>query len=326
MMQAVRFHTTGGPEVLQLDEVALPEPKSNEARLKVAVTGVNFIDTYQRSGQYKVALPFTPGGEAAGTIDAVGDAAAAASLGLRVGQRVVTASGGGYAEYMTAPLDKLIPLPDAIDEGTAVALMVQGLTAHYLAVSTYPLSDKETVLIHAAAGGAGGLLVQLAKRAGATVIATAGTREKADDVLGLGADHVIVYTEEDFVQAVREYTGGKGVDVVYDSVGKTTFAGGLDCLRPRGLMVLWGQASGAVPLFDLQTLNAKGSLYITRPSMGAYIRTREELLWRANDLFAWVQSGELKVRIDRTFTLAEAAEAHRYVEDRRTRGKVLLVP
>jgi NADPH2:quinone reductase len=325
-MRAIRFHETGGPDVLQLDEVPLPDPKSNEARLKVAVTGVNFIDTYQRSGQYKVALPFTPGGEAAGTIDVVNDTAAAEALGLQVGQRVVTASGGGYAEYMTAPLDKLIPLPDAIDDATAAALMVQGLTAHYLAVSTYPLSDKETVLIHAAAGGAGGLLVQLAKRAGATVIATAGTREKADDVLRLGADHAIVYTEEDFVPAVKEYTSGKGVDVVYDSVGKTTFAGGLDCLRPRGLMVLWGQASGAVPLFDLQTLNAKGSLYITRPSMGAYVRTREELLWRANELFDWVQSGELTVRIDRTFPLAEAADAHRYVEGRNTRGKVLLVP
>lgn len=325
-MKAIRFHETGGPDVLQLDEIALPEPQGNEARLKVAVTGVNFIDTYQRSGQYKVTLPFTPGGEAAGVIDSVGNVTAAAALGLHVGQRVVTASGGGYAEYMTAPLDKLIPLPDAIDDATAAALMVQGLTAHYLAVSTFPLSDKETVLIHAAAGGAGGLLVQIAKRAGATVIATAGTREKADDVLRLGADHVIVYTQEDFVSAVKEFTAGKGVDVVYDSVGKTTFAGGLDCLRPRGLMVLWGQASGAVPLFDLQTLNAKGSLYITRPSMGAYIRTREELLWRANDLFDWVQSGELTVRIDRTFALADAAEAHRYVEGRNTRGKVLLVP
>lgn len=325
-MQAVRFHETGGPDVLQLDEVAIPEPTGSEARVKVAATGVNFIDTYQRSGQYKVALPFTPGSEAAGVIDAVGDVSAAAALGLQVGQRVVAASGGGYAQYLVAPLGTLIPLPDGIDDQTAVALMVQGLTAHYLAVSTFPLSEKETVLIHAAAGGAGGLLVQIAKRAGAKVIATVGTQEKADDVRGLGADHVIIYTEEDFVPAVREYTGGAGVDVVYDSVGKTTFDGGLDCLRPCGLMVLWGQASGAVPPLDLQVLNAKGSLYVTRPSLGSYVRTREELLWRANDLFEWVQSGDLKVRIDKTFPLAQAADAHRYVEGRHTRGKVVLLP
>lgn len=325
-MRAIRFHQTGGPDVLQMDDIPVPTPKANEALLRVAVTGVNFIDTYQRSGAYRIPLPHTPGGEAAGTIEAVGDEAAAAALGLAVGQRVVVAAGGGYAEYTTAPLDKLIPLPDAVDDATAAALMVQGLTAHYLATSTYPLSEKETVLIHAAAGGAGGLLVQIAKLRGATVIATAGSAEKIADVRALGADHVINYSEEDFVARVREITSGVGVDVVYDSVGKTTFDGGLNSLRPRGLMVLWGQASGAVPPLDLQTLNAKGSLYVTRPSLGAYTRTRDELLARANDLFGWMQSGKLKVRIDKQFPLAEAAEAHRYIEARRTRGKVLLVP
>lgn len=325
-MRAVRFHETGPADVLQVDEIPVPTPSPTEALLHLKVSGVNFIDTYHRSGQYKVALPFVPGGEGAGTIESAGDPQALHRMSLREGARVVAATSSTYAEYALAPLEKLIPIPDGVSDEVAAALMVQGLTAHYLAISTYKVSKDDTALIHAAAGGAGGLLVQIAKMSGARIIATAGTRAKAEEVKRLGADEAIVYTEEDFVARTKELTEGKGVDVVYDSVGKTTFAGGLDVLKPRGLMVLWGQASGAVAPFDLQTLNAKGSLFVTRPSLGAYTRTRDELLWRADDLFRWVQEGKLEVRIDRTFTLDEAADAHRYIEARKTQGKVLLLP
>ena len=322
-MKAVRIHQPGGPEALIYEDVALPEPGPGEVRVRVAAAGLNFIDIYQRSGQYKLALPAIIGTEAAGTVDAVGAGVEEVKPSQRVAYGMVN---GTYAEYAVAPAWKVVPVPDGVSLEQAAALMVQGMTAHYLALSTYPLKAGETALIHAGAGGTGRLLVQVAKRAGARVIATVGNEEKAALARSAGADETILYTREDFEARVKELTGGKGVDVVYDSVGKTTFDKSLNCLRPRGCMVLWGQASGAVAPLDPQTLNAKGSLYLTRPSLGAYMRTREELLWRANDLFAWSGAGELDVRIDQTFPLAEAAAAHAYMEGRQTKGKVLLIP
>lgn len=322
-MKAIRIHETGGREALRLEEVAIPEPGPGEARIKVEYAGLNFIDIYQRTGQYKLLLPFTPGLEAGGVVDAVGEGVKEVKVGDRVAYCMVN---GAYAEYAVVPAAKLVPAPPSLGIDVVTALMVQGLTAHYLAISTFPLSEKHTALIHAAAGGAGRLLVQVAKRAGARVIATVGTEEKAALARSAGADEVILYTQRDFVSETKRLTAGAGVDVVYDSVGKSTFYGGLDCLKPRGMMVLWGQASGPVGAFDPQILNQKGSLYLTRPSLGAYVATREELLWRANDLFTWVQAGELDVRIDRIFSLAEAAEAHAYIENRQTKGKVLLKP
>ncbi|GIV67852.1 MAG: alcohol dehydrogenase [Caldilinea sp.] len=322
-MKAIRIHETGGREVLRLEEVAIPEPGPGEARIKVEYAGLNFIDIYQRTGQYKLPLPFTPGLEAGGVVDAVGEGVHEVKVGDRVAYCMVN---GAYAEYAVVPAAKLVPAPPALGLDVVTALMVQGLTAHYLAISTFPLTKGHTALIHAAAGGAGRLLVQVAKRAGARVIATVGTEEKAALARSAGADEAIIYTQSDFVSETKRLTHGVGVDVVYDSVGQSTFYGGLDCLKPRGMMVLWGQASGPVGPFDPQILNQKGSLYLTRPSLGAYVATREELLWRANDLFTWVQAGELDVRIDRIFPLAEAAEAHAYIENRRTMGKVLLKP
>jgi NADPH2:quinone reductase len=322
-MKAIRVHQTGGRDVLQIEELAVPEPGAGEVRVKVAVAGLNFIDIYQRTGQYKMPLPFTPGQEAAGVVDAVGVGVEGVAVGDRVAYCMTP---GAYAEYGLAPAAKLVPVPDGVSLEHAAALMVQGMTAHYLALSTYPLKAGDAALIHAAAGGAGRLLVQIAKRCGARVLATVGSREKALSARSAGADETILYNEVDFEAAVKEMTGGKGVDVVYDSVGKTTFDKGLNCLRPRGCMVLWGQASGAVAPLDPQILNAKGSLFLTRPSLGAYILTRDELLWRSGDLFAWAQSGELVVRIDQVFPLEQAAAAHAYIENRRTMGKVLLRP
>lgn len=322
-MKAIQIHETGGREVLKLAEVAVPTPGPDEVRVKVEYAGLNFIDIYQRLGQYKLALPFTPGLEAGGVVDAVGAGVTDVKVGDRVAYCMIN---GAYAEYAIAPAAKLVPAPASLGLDVVTALMVQGMTAHYLAMSTFPLNASHTALIHAAAGGTGRLLVQVAKRTGARVIATAGTEEKAALARSAGADEVIIYTQTDFVSEVKRLTNGAGVDVVYDSVGQSTFAGGLDCLKPRGMMVLWGQASGPVGAFDPQILNQKGSLYLTRPSLGAYIATRNELLQRANDLFAWVQAGELDVRIDRIFPLAEAAAAHAYIEGRQTQGKVLLKP
>lgn len=322
-MKAIQIHETGGREVLKLAEVAVPTPGPDEVRVKVEYAGLNFIDIYQRLGQYKLALPFTPGLEAGGVVDAVGAGVTDVKVGDRVAYCMIN---GAYAEYAIAPAAKLVPAPASLGLDVVTALMVQGMTAHYLAMSTFPLNASHTALIHAAAGGTGRLLVQVAKRTGARVIATAGTEEKAALARSAGADEVIIYTQTDFVSEVKRLTNGVGVDVVYDSVGQSTFAGGLDCLKPRGMMVLWGQASGPVGAFDPQILNQKGSLYLTRPSLGAYIATRNELLQRANDLFAWVQAGELDVRIDRIFPLAEAAAAHAYIEGRQTQGKVLLKP
>jgi NADPH2:quinone reductase len=322
-MKAIRIHTLGDPSVLQVEDIDIPQPGAGEARIRIEVAGLNFIDVYQRMGLYKLPLPITPGQEAGGVVDALG----AGVEGLSVGQRVAYGMvGGAYAQYSVVPVAKLVPVPDRVNMQVAVALMAQGMTAHYLARSTYVLKAGDMALVHAAAGGTGRLLVQVAKRSGAHVIATAGTQAKAELARSAGADDVIVYTEIDFEAEVKRLTGGRGVDVVYDSVGKTTFAKGLNCLRPRGLMVLWGQASGPVDPFDPQILNQKGSLYLTRPSLGAYIATRADLLERANDLFGWYTAGDLDVRIDGVYPLGQAADAHRYLEDRRTTGKVLLAP
>ena len=322
-MKAIRIHGFGGPEALSYDDVPIPEPGPGQARVEIAAAGVNFIDTYHRKGLYPGQLPFTLGQEAAGVVDAVGEGVTE----VRVGDRVVYASvQGAYAEYAVAPVERLVPIPAGVSFEQAAAAMLQGLTAHYLAYSTYPIRPGDTAVVHAAAGGVGRLLTQIAKRCGARVIATASTEEKAALARSGGADEVIRYTEEDFAAATRRLTGGKGVDVVYDSVGKTTFDQSLSCLRPRGYMVLYGQSSGPVPPLDPQILNAKGSLFLTRPTLGHYIATREELLWRTRDLFGWSAAGELDVRIDVTFPLDQAAEAHRYLEDRQTKGKVLLIP
>ena len=322
-MQAVRIYEYGGFEKLVYETVELPEPKAGEVRVKVAATGVNFIETYQRRGWYSVVLPFTPGGEFAGVVDKLGEGVS--DFGM--GERVATAAGtGGYAQYAIAPASKLVHLPDEMTFEQGAALLLQGMTAHYLALSTFQLKDGDTALVHAAAGGVGQLLVQIARLRGARVIATVSTQEKATLARSAGADDVILYTQVDFEAETRRLTGGKGVDVVYDSVGKDTFLKGLNCLRPRGTMVLYGQSSGAVEPFDPQSLAQKGSLFVTRPVLGHHTLTREELLWRSSELLDWVKGGQLKVNIDRTFPLQEATDAHRYLEARSTRGKVLLIP
>ena len=322
-MKAIEIREFGGPEVLHVQDVPTPEPGEGQVRVKLEASGVNFIDIYQRSGQYKLQLPTIPGAEGAGTVDAVGPGV----TDLRVGQHVAWAQApGSYAEYVVAPAAKLVPVPEGVDLKVAAAVMLQGMTAHYLAYSTYPLKQGETALIHAAAGGAGALLVQIAKRRGARVIATVGTEQKAQVARESGADEVIIYTRQDFEAETKRLTGGAGVHVVYDSVGKTTFDASLNCLRPRGYMVLFGQSSGAVPPVDPQVLNAKGSLFLTRPTLANYIADRQELLWRAGDLLKWIQAGELTVRIDRTYPLTEAGAAQTALASRETQGKVLLVP
>ena len=321
-MQAIRIHEFGGPEVLCADELPLPEPGPGEARVKLAASGVNFIDIYHRKGLYPGKLPFTLGQEGAGTVDAVGTDVA----DVKVGDQVAYASvQGAYAEYAIVPAARLVPVPMGVPLDQAAAVMLQGMTAHYLAFSTFEIKPGDTALVHAAAGGVGQLLVQIAKKRGARVIGTA-SAAKLELARAAGADEVIGYNEEDFEAAVKQLTDGQGVDVVYDSVGKTTFDQSLNCLRPRGYMVLYGQSSGPVPPMDPQVLNARGSLFLTRPTLGHYIATREELLSRANDLFGWIADGELKVAIDATFALTAAADAHRYLEGRNTKGKVLLLP
>lgn len=320
-MTAVRVHEPGGPEALRVERVPIPEPAAGEALVRIEATGINFIEVYQRSGQYKVPLPATLGGEGAGEVVAVG----AGVDEVRAGDRVAWAGGfGAYAEYAAVPTAKLVPLPAEVGTRLGAAVMLQGMTAHYLALSTYPLREGDRCLVHAAAGGVGLLLVQMAKRRGAYVIGTAGSDEKAALAREAGADEVIVYTRRDFAEEVRRLTDGKGVQVIYDSVGRTTFLPGLDVLAPRGMMVLFGQSSGSVAPVDPQLLNQKGSLFLTRPTLGHYTATREELLWRAGELFAWIASGELTVRVGAEFALAEVAEAHRALESRRTMGKVLL--
>ena len=322
-MKAVRVHHYGGLEALKYEEVPVPEPGEGEARVKIEAVGVNFIDIYHRIGRYQGSLPLTLGQEAAGIVDAVGPNV----TDVKPGDHVVYASvQGSYAEYTIAPSWRLVPVPTGVDAQHAVAVMIQGMTAHYLTFSTYPLKEGETALVHAAGGGTGQLLVQIAKRRGARVIGTVSTEEKAALAHEAGADEVIMYTQIDFEAEVKRLTNNVGVDVVYDSVGKDTFDKSLNCLRRRGFMVLYGQSSGSVQPVDPQTLNAKGSLYLTRPFLAHYTADRVELLGRVNDLFSWVAAGELKVRIDKTFPLAEAAEAHRYLEGRQSKGKILLLP
>lgn len=322
-MLAVRVHEFGDREKLVLEEVPMPEIQADQVRVKVEAAGINFIEIYHRKGWYPLKLPFTPGAEFAGTVDAVG----AQVKDFKPGDRVVTASGlGSYSEYAAAPASKLVALPSGVSTHQAAAVLFQGITAHYLVRDTWPIKPGDVILVHAAAGGVGQLLVQLAKKFGARVIATVSDEGKAPAASAAGADHVIVTSREDFEEVVRQQTGGNLVDVVYDGVGRDTFLKGLNCLRPRGLMVLYGQASGNVEPVDPLLLSQKGSLYLTRPTIGTHMRTREELLERAKDLFAWVASGELKVNIDREFPLAEAAAAHEYMEARLSKGKVLLVP
>ncbi len=322
-MKAIRVHQFGGPEALTYEDVLTPEPGAGEARVRLQAIGINFIDTYQRTGAYKIQLPLTLGQEGAGIVDAVGPDVTLLKPGDRVAYSSVM---GADADYAIVPAARLVPIPDGITTEQAAAVMLQGMTAHYLTLSTFPLKSGDTALVHAAAGGLGQLTVQIAKLRGARVIGTTSTEEKARLAKDAGADEVILYTQQDFQSETMRITGGKGVDVVYDSVGKTTFDSSLNCLRKRGYMVLCGQASGAVPPFDPQILNAKGSLFLTRPTLAHYILTREELLWRANDLFDWMRAGKLKVHIDQTFALANAAAAHRYIESRQSKGKVLLIP
>jgi NADPH2:quinone reductase len=284
---------------------------------------VNFIEVYQRSGLYPLSLPFIPGSEAAGIVEQVAEDITTVKVGQRVASQSFT---GAYAEYALAPADRLIVLPDRVTDRTGAAVMLQGMTAHYLAHSTYVLSSGDTCLVHAAAGGVGLLLCQMARRRGAKVIGTVSTEQKADLARAAGADEIILYTRQDFVAETRRLTGGAGVQVVYDSVGKTTFLKGLDCLARRGMMVLYGQSSGPVDLFDPQILNQRGSLFLTRPTLAHYVSTRAELLERANAVLGWVEDGTLEVRIERDFPLAAAAEAHRELESRRTTGKLLLIP
>jgi NADPH2:quinone reductase len=323
-VKAIRVRATGGPEVLQVEDIPTPSPQPGEVLIRVEAAGVNFIDIYQRSGAYKIATPFTPGQEAAGTIAAIG----AGVSGFALGDRVACYSGGlsAYAEYAIAPADIVVTLPAGVTTAQGAAVLLQGMTAHYLVSTTYPLHPGDTCLVHAAAGGVGLLLCQLAKRRGARVIGTVSTAQKEALARGAGAEEIIRYTEIDFATEVKRLTGGSGVQVVYDSVGKTTFTAGLGCLAPRGMMVLYGQSSGAVEPLDPQVLNQRGSLFLTRPTLGHYVATRAELERRSGDLFRWFLDGTLTVHIDRRFPLTQAAEAHRALASRGTTGKVLLEP
>jgi NADPH:quinone reductase len=320
-MLAVRLHEHGGPDQLLPERIPVPVPGSGQALVRIGFAGLNFIEIYQRTGVYQVPLPATLGGEAAGTVEAVGPDVE----DVRPGDRVAWASGvGAYAEYAVVPAARLVPLPDGVSTRLGAAIMLQGMTAHYLSASARPLGDGDRCLVHAAAGGVGLLLVQMAKRRGAWVVGTVGSDEKAELVRAAGADEVIVYTRQDFAAEVRRLTDGQGVHVVYDSVGRTTFLPGLDVLTPRGSMVLFGQSSGPVAPFDPLLLSRKGSLFLTRPTLANYTADRNELLWRAGELFAWISAGELSVRIGAEFPLADAGEAHRALEGRQTTGKVLL--
>lgn len=322
-MKAIRIHQFGGPEVLQYEDVPDPSPKAGEALVKVEAAGVNFIDTYQRSGAYKISLPAILGQEGAGTVRAVGPGV----TNVKVGDQVAwTGILGSYAEMIAVPADRLVALPSGVTTKQGAAIMLQGTTAHYLASSTYSLKAGDTCLVHAGAGGVGLLLTQIAKMRGARVITTVSTDEKAKLSREAGADDVVLYTKQDFEEEVKGITGGKKLQVVYDSVGKTTFEKSLNCLAPRGMLVLFGQSSGAVGPFDAQVLAQKGSLFLTRPTLVNYIATRDELLQRASDLFGWIAAGKLKLRMEFEFQLTDAARAHQALEGRKTTGKVLLIP
>ena len=320
-MRVIRIHEHGGPEVMRLEEQDVPEPGWGEVRVMLKAVGVNFVDIYQRSGQYRTDLPFIPGSEGGGIVDALGPNVETAATGDVVAYAMTP---GAYADYAIVPAWKLVPIPVGIDLMTATAAILQGMTAHYLSHDTYPIRPGDTVLIHAAAGGVGLLLVQMAKLRGARVIGTVSTQEKAAAARAAGADDVIRYTEQDFEHEVKRITSERGVDAVYDSVGRDTFMKSINCLRPRGMLVLYGQSSGRVEPFDPQILNQQGSLFLTRPSLGHYTLSRAEILKRANDIFEWMAEGRLTVRIDKTFPLEGAAEAHNYLEDRRSIGKVML--
>jgi NADPH2:quinone reductase len=322
-MKAIQVKQVGGPEAMELVELPVPQPKANEAVVKLAASGVNFIDVYVREGRYKAPLPFVLGQEGAGTVTAVGVDVKSVKVGDRVAWTSVL---GSYAEYVAVPADRLVPIPQGVSDQQAAAAMLQGMTAQYLSHDTYPLKRGETALVHAAAGGVGLLLVQMAHNIGARVIATVSTDEKAKLARGAGADEVILYTQADFEAETKRLTGGKGVDVVYDSVGRTTFEKGLNVLRPRGMMVLFGGSSGAAPPFDPIILTQKGSLFLTRPSLGNYISTREELVARSSAVFGMIVAGKLKLRIEHTYPLTEAQRALRDLEGRKTTGKLLLIP
>jgi NADPH2:quinone reductase len=322
-MKAIQVKQVGGPEAMEVVEIPVPQPKANEAVVKLAASGVNFVDVYFREGRYKAALPFVLGQEGAGVITDVG----AEAKSVKVGDRVAwTGVQGAYAEYAAVPADRLVAIPQAVSEQQAAAAMLQGMTAHYVSHDTYQLKPGETALVHAAAGGVGLLLVQMAHNIGARVIATVSTEEKAKLARAAGAHEVILYTHTDFEAETKRLTDGKGVNVVYDSVGKTTFEKGLNVLRPRGMMVLFGGSSGAVPPFDPVLLSQKGSLYLTRPTLVNYIATREELVARSGAVFSMIAAGKLKLRIEHTYPLAEVERAHRDLEGRKTTGKLLLVP
>jgi len=320
-MKAVQVREPGGPEKMEIVDVPVPVPGPGQALVRIAASGVNFIDIYFRSGLYKSDPPITLGSEAAGTVESIGPNVTHVAPGDRVAYAMVR---GSYAEYAAVPETSLVKIPDTIDFDSAAAAMLQGMTAHYLTNSTFPLNSGQSCLVHAAAGGAGRLTAQMAKIRGARVLGTVSTEEKAVVATGAGVDHPIIYTAVDFEAEVKRLTGGTGVDVVYDSVGKTTFDKSLACLRPRGMMVLFGQSSGPVTAFEPQILNTRGSIFLTRPSLAHYLLSREELLWRAGDVFTAIERGELVLRIDRVFPLAEAGAAHRALESRATSGKLIL--
>jgi NADPH2:quinone reductase len=320
-MKAILVQTPGGPEALTLVEVPTPQPGPKQVLVRIAASGVNFIDVYFRTGLYKAEAPIAIGSEAAGTVESIGEGVTEFAPGDRVAYAMAR---GSYAEFAVVPEAMLVKIPAHVDFQTAAAAMLQGMTAHYLTHSTFALKAGDTCLVQAAAGGAGGLIVQMAKMLGARVFGTVSTEEKARIAREAGADEIILYTQQEFDVEVKRLTGGRGVDVVYDSVGKTTFDKSLNSLRPRGTMALFGQSSGSVPPFDPGILNGKGSLFLTRPSLAHYLLTREELLWRAGDVLKWIDSGQLKLRIDRTYPLADAAAAHRDLEGRKTAGKLVL--
>jgi NADPH:quinone reductase len=322
-MKTIHVKEPGGPEKMELVDVAKPQAGPGQALVRLGAIGVNFIDVYFRMGRYKADLPMVLGNEGAGTVESTGSGVTEVAAGDRVAWSMQR---GSYAEYAVVPSTMLVKIPAHVSFETAAAAMLQGMTAHYLTHSTFALKPGDTCLVHAAAGGAGGLVVQMAKMLGARVFGTVSTEEKARIARAAGADETILYTEQDFEAEVKRLTGGRGVDVVYDSVGQTTFAKSLDSLRPRGMLALFGQSSGPVPPFDPNILNGKGSLFLTRPSLAHYLLSREELLWRAGDVLEWIEAGKLKLRIDRTYPLADAAGAHRDLESRRTAGKLLLIP
>ncbi len=322
-MNVIEVAQLGGPDVMKLVTAPTPVPGPKQALVEIKASGVNFIDVYFRTGLYKADLPFTPGQEGAGIVSAVGPEVTEVKVGDRVAYAM---SRGSYAQFAAVPAWQLVPMPEALSFEQAAAAMLQGMTAHYLTRSTFPLKQGDTCLIHAAAGGAGRLLVQMAKMCGARVFGTVSTEAKAALAKSAGCDEVIFYTTQDFEVEVKRLTSGRGVDVIYDSVGASTFLKGLNCIRPRGMMVLFGQSSGAVAPFDPSILNPKGSLFLTRPSLAHHCATREELLWRAGDVLGWMASGKLEIRIDKTYPLAEAAQAHRDLESRKTAGKLLLIP